>query len=143
MVFPSTEARNAYCPYNTTAATSSCRVQIQGLPVLQGDPVPPGGAVEYYLVCAALNVTTCQMVLPLGPGDALYEVTLLPADNAVLPSACSSAGIGFEAVQGAVSPRHLIECIECIQQALSVSQDTCCRPYDASVCTAGIYDSSA
>jgi hypothetical protein len=47
------------------------------------------------------------MLLPLGPEDALYEVTLLPADSALPPLACSSAGIEFEAVHGAVSFENL------------------------------------
>jgi hypothetical protein len=54
-----------------------CNVTLQALPLVQTTPPgAPGPLVLQELMCELLTALSCQMVLPLGPEDARYEVTL-------------------------------------------------------------------
>lgn len=102
VAFASPESRAAYCPDDATSGDLlSCTVSLQALPVLQTDATLPGPVKEAQLDCLQLTALTCRMVLPLGPEEAKYAVTLLPIDNPVLPPTCTSGS--FDPVEGEVS----------------------------------------
>jgi hypothetical protein len=99
--FPTTESKLSYCTkYNSTTEAFTCQVLLQALPVLQkAIPSAPPSPTNLQLDCVALNALTCRMVLPLGPSDARYAVTLLPDSSTCneISAEVSPVGVGVAA----------------------------------------------